>query len=251
VEILFNLISFLSLICAFNFAYAGFARFREVLSKNILKIEEITDAMHSVALAREVTDLNENEYREYLRYTDIKNACLYILAQRKYNALFETRYIEMFFTAGFFCAFHILWFTLYKTNENEELTLTVFSYSCLVILPILYVFLSGFTFPKQTKLLVSEINPIKNLAVILLIFGSGFLIYFLIKFFGYTPLYFNENACVFLSVILGILPYILFFVRSWIHIRNNNKAYNRCLELKKDNAEIDDELSSIFYQNFD
>ena len=249
-EILFNLTSFFALFSAFNFAYAGVTRLREVLTKDLLKIEELitkanliftvwfetSDPITPEEKAKIIKD-EENKLAEKLKSTYRK-----ILKEREKHSKFEEHYIEMFFSAGLFCAFHVLWFS-FRNEIDKDLFLFILSCSYLIVLPMLYVYLSEL-FSWKT------ISVLTNVIIILSISVSIVTAYFLIKLFNVNFPHFSENICILLSITISLLPYAIYFAKACLHLYNNKRALKKCLDIKMTMGNINDAFRNQFFDDF-
>lgn len=247
---LFNLSTFLSVFIALNLAYAGIKRFRKVLKKDILSLE---------AEIKKIRFDERQEYSEQIKKSEsfiIKSyysdkyikACESILDKRKENIKFTKIYIEMFFASGIFGITQVIIFALYQDLESKILILATYSY--LIFFLIIYIFISGFTNKETDKPLLNPLKMTKTIRWIFGIFGTSILIYFIEESFKFDIFRFSKDTCIFLSIFLSLLSYILFFIRAFYCTINNEKAFRECKKILNERLEakndIDERLKNLF-----
>ncbi|MBL7867387.1 MAG: hypothetical protein JNM71_05160 [Flavobacterium lindanitolerans] len=248
---LFNLISLLALFCAFNFAYVGSARFRMLFSDGILKLQKLLAEIPPLASHLLLLDLNNKLHKKLISKYKLKNVYEDILLKRDKNSKFEVIYIELFFITGIFGVFQIMLISLDGTI-NEHTILALISYLYLSILVIIsYIFVSGFTDRNTANPLIRPIqNVMQSITVFLIAIAICLLIYFCLNFFEIEPPYFSKNVCIILSCIIGFLPYTLFLIRAFFHIRSNKKTYKYCKNLASNEIDIDRAFDQIMQKRY-
>ncbi|THF52829.1 hypothetical protein E6C50_01050 [Flavobacterium supellecticarium] len=241
-----ELVNFFSIAIALNLAYAGLKNFRTYLKTYIFKIESSLEELSHVLVPPHVlNDLSNHTRKRYERIEMIKadlSFDYYIITKRRKKELrFFTDYIGMFLASAIFCIVEILLIGLFKIL-GSDIIFVVTSYSYLIFFLIAYIFISGFSNKKNYKSLVPQLDIFTTIFIIVSIYALGFLCYWLINLAGFEPLYFKEDFCIWSSVIICVLPYPLFIIKSYFYTRENKKIFDEFMVYKLKMIDVRDKL---------
>lgn len=241
-----NLSNFFAVFVALNLAYSGSKGFRLAIDRDILKLQSILDELNlsTEALIESLIFFPDSEQKERILFYIFGIEAL--KHEREKNLEFEKRYRKIFLSSGLFCLVMILLIGLGTINNGKwnDFIITIISYSFLIAVVELYIFISGFT-NKSANFLIPSINKTTLIIILILIYSIAFsCAYFNHKIFPLFPKC-DVYKCIIFSIVIAISPYVLFFIKAFLYIFKSrflcNIFYKEIDKIKKDLEEIEKE----------
>lgn len=246
--------NFFGFFAALNLAYAGSKRFRMNLNEDILQLDKSVSALAADVTAFSKDESFQDDFKEMQgqirgdvnsiqeKLLDEYNDFLNSYKERK---SFKKKYKKMFFASSIYCVAMLL--LLGFENKYPEKMLIILFYSQIVILIlILYVFISGFL-NKKKKSKISCPKTVLATIIIFIAYLVGVILSFIENHYSFlvSKLYTSVNKIFVISVLIAIMPYTLFFLKAYLY-RKSNKKFEDEFQKKLDKA--DDDISAVTTQ---